>query len=68
MLPKSRDIRMSVTQFYVIANIEYISSYSFDLFVERPDLVPVVSYPSVFNPKDKLTTTLVLDANNSVDP
>jgi hypothetical protein len=44
-LPKSKDIRMTVTQFYKIRDIEYIAVLNFVLFVERPDLVPIVSYP-----------------------
>ena len=43
---------MTVTQYYRRNDIEYISVLNFVLFVERPDLVPIIKYPSVFNPRE----------------
>lgn len=57
---------MLVTQYYKINEIEYMAVFNFTLFVERPDLLPIINYPQVFNPKEK--TNLILDANNSYDP
>jgi hypothetical protein len=57
---------MSVTQFYRRGDIEYKSILNFVLFVERPDLVPIVNSPTVFSPRE--LTTLVLDASTSYDP
>ena len=61
-LPKSKDIYMQVTQYYTVNSIEYISRLKFVLFVERPDLVPVVIYPQVYNPRDG---DLIIDASGS---
>jgi hypothetical protein len=36
------------------------------LFVERPDLIPVINYPTVFSPREM--PTLVIDAKDSYDP
>ena len=57
---------MSVIQFYRRGDIEYKSILNFVLFVERPDLVPIVNSPTVFSPRE--LTTLVLDASTSYDP
>jgi hypothetical protein len=57
---------MSVTQFYRRGDIEYKSILNFVLFVERPDLVPIVNSPTVFSPRE--LTQLVFDASTSYDP
>jgi len=41
-----------VTHFYRKGEIEFKAVLNFDLFVERPDLVPVVNAPTVFSPRE----------------
>ncbi len=43
---------MTITQYFKRGDIEYISILKFVLFVERPDLVPIMNYPPVFNPRE----------------
>jgi hypothetical protein len=52
---------MTVTQYYKIKDIEYVAVLNFVLFVERPDLVPVTTYPFVYSPRE--APMLVLDAS-----
>lgn len=56
---------MKITQYYLINGVEYIAVKEFTLFVEKPDLVPVVSYPRVINIKEQ---QLILNATRSYDP
>lgn len=65
-LPKSKNIRMNVTQYYRVASVEYMAILNFQLFVQSPDLVPVLSYPQVYNPRD--SSYLIMESNSSYDP
>lgn len=65
-LPKSKEITMQVTQFYKIKDIEFKYILTFVLFFQRDDLIPVLNYPWVFNPREN--SNLVLDSNSSIDP
>jgi hypothetical protein len=65
-LPKSRDITMTVTQYYVRDSIEYVAILNFVLFVNTADLVPVVSYPTTFNTRE--AAFMIVDGNSSYDP
>ncbi|CDW89366.1 UNKNOWN [Stylonychia lemnae] len=64
-LPKNINIYMSVTVLYVIGDTEYLAKKSFTLLVQKPDLIPVVSYQSVININEQNVT---LDGTASYDP
>ena len=56
---------MRITVLYKISGIQYMAKKDFTLFVAKPDLVALISYPNVVNVNKD---SIYLDASQSYDP